>query len=190
MPRNSCRISRSRLAVACFLAQLIDPVPGHFGSSTAPRQALIDQHQGCILATNERDEATLAPQEGLNGYTGQAHAARGFRFLKDPQRLATSRDLKQPERIMALVMVMTVCWLVYAACEYRIRQALKDHNATLPNPKGQPVQNPTAGWVFQYFGGIHVLRIPGPWDPLVVHLTEPHQQLRERLGQSYTRFYR
>jgi transposase len=132
----------------------------------------------------------LAPQEGLNGYTGQAHAARGFRFLKDPQRLATSRDLKQPERIMALVMVMTVCWLVYAACEYRIRQALKDHNATLPNPKGQPVQNPTAGWVFQYFGGIHVLRIPGPWDLLVVHLIEPHQQLRERLGQSYTRFNR
>jgi len=35
--------------------------------------------------------------------------------------------LKKPERIMALLMVMTVCLLVYAALEYRIRKALKDH---------------------------------------------------------------
>ena len=34
---------------------------------------------------------------------------------------------------MALLRVMTVCLLVYAALEYRIRQALKDHDATFPN---------------------------------------------------------
>jgi transposase len=34
---------------------------------------------------------------------------------------------------MALVMVMTLCLLVYAALEYRIRQALKDHAATFPD---------------------------------------------------------
>ena len=48
---------------------------------------------------------------------------------------------------MALLMVMTVCLLVYAALEYRIRNALKDHGATFPKPKGPPVQNPTARWV-------------------------------------------
>ena len=126
----------------------------------------------------------------LDGYNGQAHAERGFRFLKDPQLLAASLSLKKPERIMALLMVMTVCLLVYAAVEYRIRQALKDHHTTFPNHKGQPVQNPTARWVFQYVGGIHVLRIPGQWDLLVVHLTEQHQPLLALLGQSYTRFYR
>jgi transposase len=50
---------------------------------------------------------------------------------------------------MALLMVMTVCLLVYAALEYRIRKALQDHDATFPNQKGQPVQYPTARWVFQ-----------------------------------------
>jgi transposase len=57
----------------------------------------------------------LSPQEVLNGYKGQAHAERGFRFLKDPQFLAASLYLKTPERIMALLMVMTVCLWVYAA---------------------------------------------------------------------------
>ena len=84
-----------------------------------------------------------------------------FRVLKAPRFLASSLSLKKPERIMALLRVMTVCLLVYAALEYRIRQALKDHDATFPNQTGQPVQNPTARWVFQYFVGIHVLLIPG-----------------------------
>ena len=45
----------------------------------------------------------------LNGYKGQARAERGFRFLKDSQFLASSLYLKKPERVMALLMVMTVC---------------------------------------------------------------------------------
>ena len=40
---------------------------------------------------------------------------------------------------MALLMVMTVCLLVYAALEYRIRTALKEHEATFPDQKGQPI---------------------------------------------------
>ena len=59
-----------------------------------------------------------------------------------------------------------------------------------PNQKGQPVQNPTAHWVFHYFVGIHVLRIPGHWEPLVVHLTVEHQSLLRLLGKPYERLYR
>jgi transposase len=58
-------------------------------------------------------------------------------------------------------MVMTVCLLVYAALEYRIRKALTDHEATFPDQKGKRIHNPTARWVFHYFVGIHVLYIPG-----------------------------
>jgi|SRR2546430_10372417 hypothetical protein len=90
---------------------------------------------------------------------------------------------------MALLMVMTVCLLVYAALEYRIRNAPQDHGATFPNQQGTPVQNPTARWVFHDFVGIHVLLIPGQW-PLVLNLTEEHQQLLKLLGTPYERFYR
>ena len=91
---------------------------------------------------------------------------------------------------MALLMVMTVCLLVYAALESRIRTVLKAHDATLPNQQGKPVQNPTARWVFHSCVGIHVLLIPGQWCPLVVHLTEEHQLLLRLLGKPYERFYR
>ena len=57
---------------------------------------------------------------------------------------------------MALLMVMTGCWLVYTALDYRIRQALKDHGAPFPDHKGQPPQHPTARWVCHSCVGIHV----------------------------------
>lgn len=164
-------------------------INGALASRIALHQARVDQHSCFILATNELDTTVLPPQELLNGYTGQSHAERGFRFLKAPQFFASSLYLKKPERIMALLMVMTVCLLVYAALEYRIRKTLKDHNATFPDQKGKPIQNPTARWVFHYFVGIHVLRIPGQWHLLVVNLTEEHQSLLRLLGKSYERLY-
>jgi transposase len=169
--------------------QVVYYIDGALASSLTSRQALIDQHSCFILATNELDDAHPPPQELLEGYTGQVHAERGFRFLKDPQFLASALYLKKPERIMALLMVMTVCLLVYAALEYRIRQALKEQGATFPNQKGQPVQNPTARWVLHYCVGIHLLLLPGQW-PLVLNLTEVHQQLLRLLGKPYERLYR
>ena len=168
--------------------QVVYQIEGALASSLATRQALVDQHSCFILATNELDATHLPPHEVLHGYKGQVQAERGFRFLKDPQFVAASLYLKKPERIMALLMVMTVCLLVYAALEYRIRQALKDHDATFPNQKGQPIQNPTARWVFHYFEGIHLLISPGQW-PVVLNLTEDHRHLLRLLGQPYMRLY-
>jgi transposase len=113
---------------------------------------------------------------------------RGFRFLKDPRFLASSLSLKKPARLMALLRVMTVCLLVYAALEYRIRQELKAFQATFPNQKGQLRQNPTARWVFQYFSGIHLLHIPGE-GACVLNLNEHHRHLLRLLGRSYEAFY-
>jgi transposase len=128
--------------------QMAYQIEGALASSRAARQALIDQHSGFILATNELDATQLPPQKLLDAYKGQTHVERGFRFLKDPEFLASSFYLKNPERIMALLMVMTVCVLGDAALESRIRQALRGHDATFPNQQGKRVQNPTARWVF------------------------------------------
>jgi hypothetical protein len=149
----------------------------------------IEQQRGFLVATNALDDTPLPPQKRLAGDTGPGHAERGFRFLTDPRFLASSLSRKKPERSMALLMVMTVCLLVYAALAYRIRHARQDHGATFPNQQGTPVQNPTARWVFPYCVGLHVRFIPGPW-PLVLHLTEAHQPWRTRLGNPDERFYR
>jgi transposase len=179
---------RGRPGLGAQPAQAVYQVEGALASSLAARQARITQQSCFILATNELDDQQLPPQELLDGYKGQSQAERGFRFLKDPQFLASSLYLKKPERIMALLMIMTVCLLVYAALEYRIRTALRDHGATFPDQKGQPVQNPTARWIFHYFVGIHLLSVSGQW-PLVLNLTEEHGNLLKLLGQPYMQLY-
>ena len=170
-------------------AQIGYTIAGALASSLAARAPLVDQQSCFILATNELDETRLSPTELLASYKGQSHAERGFRFLKAPEFLASSLYLKKPERIMALLMIMTVCLLVYAALEYRIRTALKAHGATFLDQKGKPTQTPTARWVFHSFVGIHVLFIPQQ-GLIVLNLTEEHQRLLELLGTRYAWFYR
>ena len=46
----------------------------------------------------------------------------------------------------------------------------------------------SARWVFHYFVGIHLLCQAGQW-PIVLNLTEEHQNLLRLLGQPYMRFY-
>jgi transposase len=170
-------------------AHLIYTIEGALASSLTARPPRVDQESCFILATNELDATLLPPTDLLTSYKGQSHVERGVRFLKDPQFLASALYLKKPERIMALLMVMTVCLLVYAALEYRIRTALKAQDATFPDQKGQPTQTPTARWVFQYFVGIHVLFLPQQW-PIVINVTEEHQRLLQLLGDRYAWFYR
>jgi transposase len=185
MPRDG---KRGRPGPSTQPDQVVYYIDGALASPVATRQALVDQSSCFILATNELDEGLLPGSEVLNGYKGQTRAERGFRFLKDPQFLASSLYLKKPERIMALLMVMTICLLVYAALEYRMRNALKDNEATFPDQKGKRIQHPTARWVFHYFVGIHVLRIPGqPY--IVLNLTEEHLHLLQLLGKRYVWFY-
>jgi transposase len=89
---------------------------------------------------------------------------------------------------MALLMVMTVCLLVYAALEYRIRQALQSQHETFPDQKGRPSQQPTARWVFHVFVGIQVLLGVGD-HPVVLNLSDQHQLVLKLLGTSYEQLY-
>ena len=164
-------------------------IAGALASRLPDRRARVDQQSCFILATNELDAGQLSAQAVLDGYTGQARADRGFRFIKAPQFLASSLDLTKSQRIMALLMVMTLCLLVYAALEYRIRTALKEHGATFPDQKGHRIQYPTARWVFHDLVGMHVLYIPG-LGLLVLKLTAEHQHLLQLLGKRYAWFYR
>ena len=81
-----------------------------------------------------------------------------------------------------------MCLLVYAGLEYRLRKALKAHQATFPDQKGQRIHHPTARGVVHYFVGIHLLSQAGQW-PIVLNLTAEHQHLLRLLGQPYMRFY-
>jgi transposase len=113
-----------------------------------------------IIATNELDTNSLSAAGMLENYTDQGVSVeRGFRFLKDPLFFANTLFLKKPERIMALLMIMGLALLVYALAERKLRQALKEMKASLPNQLGRPTQTPTIRWVFQLFEGLDILLI-------------------------------
>ncbi|MGZ3745555.1 MAG: IS1634 family transposase [Pseudobdellovibrionaceae bacterium] len=110
-----------------------------------------------ILATNELNESVCTDEEILGEYKEQQDVERGFRFLKDPWFMVDSVFLKTPKRIEALMMVMTLCLMVYNFGQYRIREQLKEQQTTLPNQLGKEVGNPTLRWVFQLMEGIGVV---------------------------------
>jgi hypothetical protein len=106
-------------------AQVVSHLTGALTSSLTPRQARIDQPRCCILAPHARDDTHRSPPELLASSKGQGRAARGVRFLQAPQFFASSFYRQTPERLMAVLLVITVCLLGYAALAYRIRQAAK-----------------------------------------------------------------
>jgi len=160
---------------------------GELRPSPVREAELVARRQLFILATNELDEARLSNEELLSAYKGQAKVERGFRFLKDPLFLASSLFLKNEKRIMALLMVMTLCLLVYAALEWRIREGLRRQGRAFLDQKGKPTERPTARWVFHCFVGIHVLFIAA--QQLVLNLNDQHQIILQALGQEYQLLY-
>ncbi|MEM7496185.1 MAG: transposase, partial [Myxococcota bacterium] len=61
--------------------------------------------------------------------------------------------MKKVERLMALTFIMTLCLLVYAACEYHLRKVLAEKELTVPDQKKKPTQRPTMRWVFAVVRG-------------------------------------
>jgi transposase len=140
-----------------------------------------------ILATNELDLDKLPDKKLFENYKGQSKVERGFRFLKDPQFMAATLFVKKPERIEALLFIMTLCLSVYAAIEFRLRQALILLNLTLPNQLGQQVKNPTARWIFACFTNITILYVNQ--NPKILNLKELHRKVIDLFGEKYHKYY-
>lgn len=155
-----------------------------------PNQAKIDrlifEKSLFMLATNQACKSLKAQAQLLTDYKDQGSVERGFRFIKDPRVVASSIYLKKPQRVAALLFVMTCCLLVYSALEYRIRTQLQQQNQSVPDQKGKPTQTPTARWIFELFIGIHVLTIQEK-QTIVLNLNPNQLTIIQLLG--YDHFY-
>lgn len=87
-----------------------------------------------------------------------------------------------------MLMIMTVCLMVYASLEYKIRRELKTQNKTFPNQLGKPIQNPTARWIFECFFAIHELYL-GSDQKMVIGLNDRHRIILDSLGAPYLSRY-
>lgn len=121
----------------------------------------IDRLGRFILATNELDAKRISDQDMLIQYKKQTSIERGFKFLKSDEFELNHVFLKNPNRIGALMMLMTLCLVVYNFAQYQLRQALEHEDTVVPNQLGKPVKNPTLRWIFQLLSSISVLCL---WD--------------------------
>ena len=163
-------------------------IRGSIMSLLEPRKLRIQRKSCYILATNQLNSEQLPDTEVMALYKSQQKVERGFRFLKDPMFMSTCFFLKSVKRVMVLTMIMTLCLLLYAALEYRIRQALKQNEKTFPNQKRVGIANPTARWVFQFFTGIHILLLPDS-QAIVLNMNSHHALLLALLGEKYETLY-
>ena len=159
------------------------------GTVTLSNAALKDARRGqgrFVLATNETDPEKLSPEAMLSQYKAQAVSVeRGFRFLKDPLFFADSLFLKNPGRIMALIMIMVLGLLVYSLAERKLRLQLAETGQSVLDQVGKETQTPTMRWIFQVFEGIDLLIVRQ--EDQVVHrqvlnLRQEHLNVLHLLG--------
>jgi transposase len=112
-----------------------------------------------ILATNQLNTDLLPDEKILSEYKKQSKTESGFKFIKDNTFEVSSIFLKKPERVAALMMIMTLCLMVYSVAQYRLRESLKELNEHVPNQNGKLTQNPTMKRVFKLFQGVQVLTV-------------------------------
>jgi len=139
-----------------------------------------------IIATNDCTNK-LEMETILAHYKAQQSVERGFRFLKSPDFLTSSLYLKKPERIEALLMIMTCSLMVYAGLEHYIRTKLKETDTFVADMKGKKTQKPTARWVFHCFQGIHELSANK--ELIVINIKTEQTVLLKSMGACYQQIY-
>jgi len=112
-----------------------------------------------ILSSNELNKEVLPDNEILKEYKAQSGTERGFKFIKDNSFQLDSVFLKTPDRISALMMVMTLCFMVYGVSQYTLRQSLQTTGETIPDQKRKLTQKPSMKWVYFLFSGVHELTV-------------------------------
>lgn len=163
-------------------------IRGSIACSLQKKQELENSKGYFVLATNDMDSGAFSMREVLETYKSQQSVERGFRFLKSPDFLVSSFYLKKPERIEALLMVMSLCLLIYSAIEHKVREKLRENGEYFLNQKKQPSQNPTTKWVFFCFLGLHIVLVNGK-KRQVTNLKERHHIILRCMGPPYQKLY-
>jgi len=144
-----------------------------------------------ILATNQLDKIVLPDEEILREYKNQQKTETGFRFIKNNTFQVSSVFLKKQTRIAALMMIMTLCLMVYSLAQHKLRTSLVRSGESIPDQLRKPTQKPSASWVFHLFYGIQVLQINRDIysQELITNLTPLLKQIIRHFGPHAQKTY-
>jgi transposase len=138
-----------------------------------------------ILATNQFDESQLDNHSVLTQYKEQSCVESGFKFIKNNAFELDSFYLKTPARIGALMMIMTLCLMVYNFAQYNMRKCMEEQGDVLPNQVGKPIKNPTMKWIAELMNMIAVVTIisDDKRHRIVTNVKKVHQRIIVYFGK-------
>jgi transposase len=144
-----------------------------------------------IIATNELDRNVLPDVKMLEEYKEQSKTESGFKFIKDDTFEVSSVFLKKPSRISSLLVIMTLCLMIYSVAQYHLRQSLKKQGEVVPDQTGKDTQAPTLKRVFKLFHGVQVLtiKIGDITQELVINLSAKLKQIVRHFGRKAMEIY-
>ncbi|AWN72815.1 TPA: IS1634 family transposase [Legionella pneumophila subsp. pneumophila] len=144
-----------------------------------------------ILATNQFDLNLLDNHSVLKQYKEQSCVESGFKFIKSNTFELDSFYLKTPSRIGALMMVMTLCLMVYNFAQYHMRKCMEGNDDVLPNQVGKPVKNPTMKWIAELMNIIAVVTIKteSGIQRIVTNVKKIHRRIIAYFGQHALQIY-
>lgn len=144
-----------------------------------------------IIATNVLDHTILSNEEVLNYYRKQSKVEEGFKFIKNTSFMMKDVYLKRPDRIGALLAIITLSLMVQSVGQYWLRYQLKKLNLTVPNQRGKPTQSPTLKWIYQTMRTVIEIRMyyKGKVYRQVQNLKEVHKQIISCLGRKAMSIY-
>jgi transposase len=138
-----------------------------------------------ILATNQLDEALLSHSDVLKEYKAQSGTEAGFKFIKDDAFEVDSVFLKTPSRIEALLMIMTLCLMIYGVTEYELHQSLKNKKETTLNQVKKPTATPSLRWIYFLFRSVSELSVKNNNNEtrLIINMTGITHQIISHFGK-------
>jgi transposase len=161
-------------------------------SQDAQKIAVLTNSKGrFVLATNQLDRDVLPDADILSEYKGQAKTESGFKFIKDDAFEVSSIFLKKPERIAALMMIMTLCLMVYALSQHAFRRALTAAQDTIPNQLKKETASPSMKWVYRLFHGVQVITLclPEVSQEIVINLKAVQKKIIRYFGPRAMQIY-
>ena len=147
--------------------------------------------KSCFIIASNRDRSELSNDGIIDSYKGQQSVERGYRFLKDPHFFTSSFFLKKPERISALIMIMTLSLLVYTIAQKKLRESMLEHKVTLPDQNKKLRDQITIKRAFQLLRGINIvnLAIEGMVHNTVQGLNEFKRKIIFLIGGACMKIY-
>lgn len=150
----------------------------------------LEQEMMYIIVTNDTDrEWTMG--ELLATYKRNSVIERNWRCCKNPKFFVDSIYLKSPSRIDALLWLMSIALLVYAAMEYKIRKVMRENSLEIPSiVKGRVEKQPTMIRLLQYVGNSRISVVKASNGPVyITNLKPPLQNILIALGEKWCEYF-